>query len=135
MLLSPIRLVLKEGKTISCRLTIDAKHSNEVLAPGKLLLNNVFDISLKYRLSPYTARIDISQMFFCLKYTTEEDKNLWFFLYKNINKEEPLTVLRFENPFMGSKSSQFLAINSLHKVSERHPEKPHLTSEKPEYII
>ena len=124
--LAPIRLVLKEGKSTSCRLTLDAKHTNAILCPGKMMLNNVFNIFLKYRLSPYTATLDISQMFFCLKYATEADKNLWYFLYKNINDDKPISVLRFENPVMGSKSSQFLAINSLHKINERHPEKPHL---------
>ena len=98
------------------------KIGDTVLMPGKDLGFRKGQLTLGL----ITAILDISQMFFCLKYATESDKTFWFFLYKNIEDHKPISVLSFENPVMGSKGSHFLAINSLHKISEQHPDKLHL---------
>ena len=116
-ILLPIRLVLCKEKTTKLRLTLDCGVTNKILSSGKLLLNPVFNVFLLYRLAPFSATLDIKQMYYSLSYATDQAKNIFSFLSQDLANSSPIEVYRFEKGCMGARSTQFLAIQSMHKIA------------------
>ena len=101
---------------------INSVSLNEILYKGPSLTPNLYDLLLKFRLSPIAITADIEKTYFQINVHEKHRDYLRFLWYNNVYSDKPeIERYRFRRVIFGATSSQFLLLNStIHKHADKY---------------